>query len=70
MEDRDHQGFHEQGTLQVAPSEPGAKILDITTREDYKVTNSVFDKRKIRCAYAGGRSSLQFRNLYAPVLGL
>ena len=30
----EHQGFHEQGTLQVARPEPGAKILDTTTRAD------------------------------------
>ncbi len=42
----EHQVFHEQGTLKIARPEPGAKILDTMTRTDYKVTNSVFEKRK------------------------
>jgi hypothetical protein len=33
---------------QTPPPEKGAKVLDNTTRADYKMTNGVFVKRKIR----------------------
>ncbi len=46
--DKEYQGFIEQGTLKIARPEKGAKVLDTTTRADYKVTNGVFEKRKIR----------------------
>ncbi len=32
----------------IARQEKGAKMLDTTTRANYKVTNGVFNKRKIR----------------------
>ena len=59
--DKEYQGFIEQGTLKIARPENGAKVLDTTTRADYKVTNGVFDKRKIRLCLrqpTGRRSSL------------
>ncbi len=37
--DREYQGFIEQGILKIARPEKGAKVLDTTTRADYKVTN-------------------------------
>ncbi len=47
-----HPGFHEQGTLKIARPKPGAMILDTTAQTYYKVTNGVFDKRKVRlCVY-------------------
>ncbi len=49
--DKEYQGFIEQGTIKIARQEEGAKVLDTTTRADYKVTNGVFDKRKIRIIY-------------------
>jgi hypothetical protein len=68
----EHQGFHEQGTLQVARPEPGAKILDTTTRTDYKVSNGVFDKRKVRLCVCGNQQEEGIHynsgNLYAPVM--
>jgi hypothetical protein len=48
----EHQGFFEQGTLQVARPEPGAKILDTITRADHKVTNGVLKYEKSDCACA------------------
>ena len=41
----EYQGFLTQGTLKIVKPEKGAKILDTTTRADYKVTNGVFEKR-------------------------
>ena len=68
----EYQGFHEQGTLKVARPEPGAKILDTTTRADYKVTNGVFGKRKIRLCVCGNQQvegvHYNAGNLYAPVM--
>ncbi len=44
---KEYQGFIGQGTLQIARPEKGATVLDTTMRADYKVTNGLFDKRKI-----------------------
>ena len=46
----EYQGLLTQGTLKIRVVKPekGAKILDTTTSADYKVTNGVFEKRKIR----------------------
>jgi hypothetical protein len=54
--DKEYQGFIEQGTLKIARPEKGAKVLDTTTHADYKVTNRVFDKRKIRLCAATNKS--------------
>ncbi len=59
--DKEYQGLIEQGTLKIARPQKGAKVLDTTTHADYKVTNGVFDKRKIRlcvCSNQHRRSSL------------
>ena len=68
----EHQGFHEQGTLKIARPEPGAKILDTTTRTDYKVTNGMFEKRKVRLCVCGNQQQegvhYNSGNLYAPVM--
>ncbi len=53
--DKEYQGFIEQGTLKIARPEKGAKVLNTTTRADYKVTNGVFDKRKIRPCVCGNQ---------------
>ena len=62
----EHQGFREQGTLQVARPEPGAKILDTTMRADYKVTNGVLTNEKSDCACAG----ISRRNEFTTILGI
>ena len=70
--DKEYQGFIEQGTLKIAKPEKGAKVLDTTTRADYKVTNGVFDKRKIRLCVCGNQQvegvHYQAGDLYAPVM--
>jgi hypothetical protein len=50
-----YQGFIEQGTKKIARPEKGAKVLDTTTRADYKVTNGVVDKHKIRPCVCGNQ---------------
>jgi hypothetical protein len=70
--DKEYQGFIEQGTLKIAKPEKGAKVLDTTTRADYKVTNGVFDKRKIRLCVCGNQQvegvNYESGDLYAPVM--
>ena len=51
--DKEYQGFNKPGTFKIARPEKGAKVLDTITRADYKVTNGVFDKRKIRLCVCG-----------------
>ncbi len=51
----EYQGFIKQGTLKIARPEKGAKVLDTTTRAYYKVTNGMFDKRKIRLCVCGNQ---------------
>ena len=69
---KEHQGFIEQGTFKVARPPKGAKVLDTTTRADYKVTNGVFEKRKIRLCVCGNQQEegvhYNSGNLYAPVM--
>ena len=68
----EYQGFLTQGTLKIVKPEKGAKILDTTTRADYKVTNGVFDKRKIRLCVCGNQQEegvhYNSGDLYAPVM--
>ena len=68
----EYQEFSTQGTLKIAKPEKGAKILDKTTSADYKVTNSVFDKRKIRWCVWGNQQEegvhCNSGDLYAPVM--
>ncbi len=70
--DKEYQGFVEQGTLKIARPEKGAKVLDTTTCADYKVTNGVFDKRKIRLCVCGNQlvEGVHHKSgdLYAPVM--
>ncbi len=66
---KEYQGFIEQGTLIIARPEKGAKVLDTTTRADYKVTNGVFDKRKIRlCACGNKKGDLSSFSIFSHFL--
>ena len=48
------------------------ELMGTTTRMDYRVTNSVFEKRKVRLCAMGDqlKAGIHFdeRDLYAPVL--
>jgi hypothetical protein len=66
----EHQSFHGQGTLQVARPEPGSKILDITTRADYKVTNGLFDNRKIRLCVCANFAVISRRKELTTIPGI
>ncbi len=71
---KEYQGFImiEQETLKIARPDNGVKVLDTTTRADCKVTNGVFDKRKIRlcvcCNQQVEGGHFKFGDLYAPVM--
>jgi hypothetical protein len=48
-------------------------VLDSTTRADYKVTNRVFDKSKIRLCVCGGSQQVEgvhykSGDLYTPIM--
>ncbi len=70
--DKEYQGFIEQGTLKTARPEKKAEVLDTTRRADYKVTNWVFDKRKIRPCVCGNQQvegvHYKSEDFYAPVM--
>ena len=51
----EYQRFLTQGTLKRFKPKKGAKVLDTTTSADYKVTNGVFDKRKLRLCVCGNQ---------------
>ncbi len=56
----------------MVPIEKGMKLMGVTTRNEYKVVNSEFSKRKSRLCAVGNQQleGLQYntRDLYAPVL--
>jgi hypothetical protein len=47
---KEHLGFI--GTFKIARLPTGARVLDISTYADYKITNGEFDERKIRLCFA------------------
>jgi hypothetical protein len=69
---QEYQGFVQHGTLKIERPPPGAKILGTTTRADYKVVNSVFQKCKIRLCAMGNqqKEGIHYKagELYAPVM--
>ncbi len=70
----EYEGFLTQGTLKIVKPIKGAKIVDTTTRADYKVTNGLFEKRKIRLCVCGnqqeGHVHYNLGDLYALVMNL
>ena len=62
----------DQGAVRAVKPPPGAKILGATTRTEYKTSNGIFDKRKVRMCVRGNQQveeqeSFQ-QDLYAPTL--
>ena len=70
--DSEYQGFLEHGTLKMVRLEQGDKKLGTTTRTEYKVTNWVFKKRKMRLCVMGNQQKegvhYQLGELYALVM--
>jgi len=56
----------------LVPLQKGMKLMGMTTRWEYKVTNGVFEKRKVRLCAVGNQqiAGVHFNesDLYAPVL--
>jgi len=66
---REFQGFIERDALQIVPRPPkGAKVLGSVTRNEYKTTNGVLDKRKTRWCVRGDQQDYDVADRYAPVL--
>ena len=62
----------DRGTVRAVKPPPGAKILGTTTRTEYKTSNGIFDKRKVRMCVRGdqqveGQDYFQ-QDIYAPTL--
>jgi hypothetical protein len=70
--DSEYQGFLEHGTLKLVRPESGAKVVGTTTRTEYKVTNGVFKKRKVRlCVMCNQQKEgvhFQLGDFYVPVM--
>jgi hypothetical protein len=64
----------ERNVFEVVRVEKGMKLMGKTTRNEYKVVNSEFSKRKSRLCSMGNQQleGLKYnaRDLYAPVLNL
>jgi hypothetical protein len=62
----------QRGVFKTVRMEKWMKIMDMTTGTEYKVTNKVFGKRKVRLCARGDQQEegLQFnkRDIYSPVL--
>ncbi len=65
-------GIKQRGVFKTVRMEKGMKIMGMTTSTEYKVTNRVFGKRKVRLCARGDQQEegLQFneRDIYSPVL--
>ncbi len=50
---KEYKGMMDRGAVQAVKPPPGAKILGTTTRTEYKTSNDIFDKRKVRMCVRG-----------------
>jgi hypothetical protein len=69
---KEYTGIKQRNVLEVVQIEKGVKLMGMTTRNEYKVVNSKFSKRKSRLCAMGNQQleGLQYnvQDLYAPVL--
>jgi hypothetical protein len=65
-------GFKQLGMFKLVPIQKEMKLVGMTTRREYKITNCVFDKYKTRLCAMGNQqiACIHFNEsyLYAPVL--
>jgi hypothetical protein len=70
--DKEYMGFKQRGVFELVPLQKGTKLMGMTTRWEYKVTNGTFEKRKVRLCAMGNQqvAGVHFNesDLYAPVL--
>ena len=50
---KEYKGMMDRGAVRAVKPPPGAKILGTTTRTEYKTSNGIFDKRKVRMCVRG-----------------
>ena len=69
---KEYMGFKQRGVFELVPLKKGIKLMGMTTRWEYKVTNGTFEKRKVRLCAMGNQqiAGIHFNesDLYAPVL--
>jgi hypothetical protein len=69
---KEYMGLKQRNVFEVVRIEKGMKLMGMTTRNEYKVVNGEFSKRKSRLCAMGNQQleGLQYnaRDLYAPVL--
>jgi hypothetical protein len=41
---KEYMGFKQRGVFKLVPLQKGMKLMGMTTRWEYKITNAVFDK--------------------------
>ncbi len=63
--DKEYKGIKQHSVFQTVRMEKGMKIMGMTTSTEYKVTNGVFSKRKVRLGTRGNQQEkgLQFNQL-------
>jgi hypothetical protein len=69
---KEYMSLKQRSVFEVVRIEKGMKLMGMTTRNEYKVVNGEFCKRKSRLCAVGNQQleGLQYnaRDLYAPVL--
>ena len=69
---KEYMGFKQRGVFELVPLQKGMKLMGMTTRFDYKITNGEFEKYKTRLCAMGNQqiAGVHFNesDLYAPVL--
>ena len=69
---KEYMGLKQRNVFEVVRIEKGMKLMGMTTRNEYKVVNGEFSKRKSRLCAMGNQQleGVQYnaRDLYAPVL--
>ncbi len=69
---KEYMGFKQRSVFKLVPTQKGMKLMGMTTRWEYKITNGVLDKYKTRLCAMGNQqiAGIHFNesDLYAPVL--
>ena len=69
---KEYMGFKQRGVFELVRLEKGMKLMGMTTRFDYKITNGEFEKYKTRLCAMGNQqiAGIHFNesDIYAPVL--
>ena len=68
--DKEYMGVKHRGGFELVPFQKGMKLMRMTTRWEYKVTNGTFEKRKVLLPRNQQIAGIHFKesDLCAPVL--